>query len=339
MKIIFFLLTLFLFFKNANAQLTPDADSVKSLSEIIVKAYENNRRLIDLPASVIVVSKTELSRYNNISIVSALNSRPGVRMEERSPGSYRLNIRGSSLRSPFGVRNVKIYYNDIPYTDPGGNTYFNQLGFYDIQSMEILKGPGGSLYGAGTGGVVLVRNDANEYNPGASVNYTYGSFASNNINANFRFGNNALQNTINYQHQTSDGYRDNTKMRRDIFTWDASVKMNEKGKLQAHFLYGDLFYQTPGALTKTEYDANPKAARPAVGATPSAMQSQAAIYQKTFLAGFTYNQSITSNFKNTTTLYGAYTNLKNPTFRNYEIRNEPHFGGRAVFQYNRQFDQ
>jgi iron complex outermembrane receptor protein len=50
-------------------------------------------------------------------------------MEERSPGSYRLNIRGSSLRSPFGVRNVKIYYNNIPFTDPGGNTYLNSLAF------------------------------------------------------------------------------------------------------------------------------------------------------------------------------------------------------------------
>ena len=60
-------------------------------------------------------------------------------MDERSPGSYRLNIRGSSLRSPFGVRNVKIYYDGIPFTDPGGNTYLNQLGFYNIQSVEILK--------------------------------------------------------------------------------------------------------------------------------------------------------------------------------------------------------
>ena len=35
---------------------------------------------------------------------------PGVRMEERTPGSYRLSIRGSLLRSPFGIRNVKVYF-------------------------------------------------------------------------------------------------------------------------------------------------------------------------------------------------------------------------------------
>ena len=72
-------------------------------------------------------------------------------MEERSPASYRMNIRGSTLRSPFGVRNVKVYLDDIPFTDAGGNTYLNQLSYYNFNSIEVLKGPGGSLYGAGTG--------------------------------------------------------------------------------------------------------------------------------------------------------------------------------------------
>src|SRR5665647_967852 len=96
----------------------PDSypDSSQTLENVIIRAYENNRKLIDVPASISLVNKTDLNRYSNTSILSAMNASPGVRMDERSPGSYRLNIRGSSLRSPFGVRNVKIYYNDIPYT-------------------------------------------------------------------------------------------------------------------------------------------------------------------------------------------------------------------------------
>ena len=86
-----------------------------------------------------------LERFSPTSLVSAVNTTPGVRMEERSPGSYRFNIRGSSLRSPFGVRNVKVYFNDIPITDPGGHTYLNQLGYYNFNSIEIIKGPGNHL--------------------------------------------------------------------------------------------------------------------------------------------------------------------------------------------------
>ncbi len=311
-------------------------DSTQTLENIIIKAYENNRKLIDVPAAISLVNRTDLNRYNNTSLLPAMNANPGVRMEERSPGSYRLSIRGSSLRSPFGVRNIKVYYNGIPYTDPGGNTYLNQLGFYNIRSVEIIKGPGGSLYGSGTGGVLLIQNDAGKFNPGASLSYEVGSYHLNNLNANVRFGKENSHSTINYQHQTSDGYRDNTALRRDVVTWDAVLKQNEKSGLQAHFLYSDLYYQTPGALTKKEYDLNPKASRPAVGGLPSASQSQAAIYQKTFLAGFSYDQQIDEHWKNTTTIYGAYSQMRNPSFRNYGRTSEPHFGGRSIFQFSRQ---
>src|SRR3984885_13359869 len=95
----------------------------KLLQEVVVSAYEQNRRLADVSAAVGVITTAEWNRYSRMSIVPAINSIPGVRMEERSPGSYRLSFRGSTLRSPFGVRNVKVYLDGIPFTDPGGNTY------------------------------------------------------------------------------------------------------------------------------------------------------------------------------------------------------------------------
>ena len=144
-------------------------------------------------------------------------------MEERSPGSYRINIRGSSLRSPFGVRNVKIYWNDIPLTDPGGNTYFNQLAFNNFSSIEIFKGPAGSLYGAGTGGLILINN-FDRWQPGASVEYVTGSYNLQNIFASARFGSNENRNQITYAHNQSDGYRVQTKMHRDNFSWAITIK-------------------------------------------------------------------------------------------------------------------
>lgn len=329
---------LFPLFSTAAAQTLIQPDSSLMLQNIIVNAYENNRKLIDVPAAVSLVNKTDLNRFSNSSILSAMNNNPGVRMEERSPGSYRLSIRGSSLRSPFGVRNVKVYYDGIPYTDPGGNTYLNQLGFYNIQSVEIIKGPAGSIYGAGTGGVLLIRNDANQFHPGASVYYNIGSYNSNNLNTNLRFGTEGSHNTINYQHQTSNGYRDHTALRRDVFTWDAVKKTTDKSILQAHFLYADLYYQTPGALNKKEYDLNAKSARPAAGGFPSADQTKAAFYQKTFLAGFSYEQKFNESWKNTTSIYGAYTQTRNPSFRNYGRTTEPHFGGRTVFEFNKKLN-
>lgn len=317
---------------SAQEQVRSDTSDV--LEQVVVKGYEYNRKLIDVPAPIAVISKAQFNRFNNISLLPALNTVSGVRMEERSPGSYRLNIRGSSLRSPFGVRNVKVYYNNIPYTDPGGNTFFNQLGFHNINSMEIIKGPGSSIYGAGTGGVILLSSNENKFQKGASLDYTTGSFNTYSIHGNIKGGSEDLNHSINLQYQKSDGYRVQTNMDRKVISWDGRAKIGEKGVLKAHFLQGDLYYQTPGALTLAEYTANPKAARPAAGPNPGAVEAKAAIYQKLYIAGLNYSLIWNDRWQNNTTLYGAYSRVINPTIRNYERRTEPHFGSRTVIQYN-----
>ena len=319
---------------QVTAQTTDAADSSEVLETVLVRGYEQNRKLLDIPAPVSYINRAQLERFNNTGILPALNTTAGVRMEERSPGSYRLNIRGSSLRSPFGVRNVKVYWNNIPFTDAGGNTYLNQLSFYNVNSVEIIKGPASSLYGAGTGGAILVKSLPTVWKPGASVNYLAGSFGHQMINSSLQWGNDKAQHSIGYTHQNTDGYRVHSKMERDVFTYEAKVTANEKDQINVFFLYGDLYYQTPGGLTKAQYEANPKAARPAAGAFPGAVQAQAAIYQKTFLAGFSNQYQFNDRLQNTTSLYGAFSQIENPAIRNFEKRNEPHAGGRTVFSYH-----
>jgi iron complex outermembrane receptor protein len=233
-------------------------DSSKTLNEVTVKAYEQNRRLIDVAAPVSFTGQSHLNRFGNTSILPAVNMIPGVRMEERSPGSYRLNIRGSSLRSPFGVRDVKIYLNEIPLTDPGGNTYLNQLSFYNFNSIEIIKGPASSLYGAGTGGAMLIHTLPANWHSGVSLDYTIGSFNNNALNINVKTGNEDHQNSFNYSHQNSDGYRVQTKMRKDVFAWESLLKVSDRQSLHAYMLYSDFYYQTPGALTLAQYNIQNK---------------------------------------------------------------------------------
>ena len=320
-----------------------ESDSAKSLDEVTIKVFEQNRKLANSVAVVKIIEFNNGDRYNKTSLVNAFNTVAGVRMEERSPGSYRINIRGSSLRSPFGVRNVKVYWNDIPITDPGGNTYFNQFAYNNFSSIEIFKGPAGSLYGAGTGGLILVNN-FDRWQPGAGFEYITGSYNLQNIFTSARFGNKARlndavgqenKNQLTYAHNQTNGYRIQTNMRRDNFSWQSQLKLSDKQQLSASVLFNDMYYQTPGALTLAEFTANPKSARPAGGGFPSAVNAKAAIFQKNITAGFTNIYTINSLFKNSTTLYGAFAQIKNSAVRNYERRNEPGFGGRTIFSYNK----
>ncbi len=337
MKISFLLLTALFFFTSVFGQEIKDTIQSSNTYSVTVRAFEQNRLLVEVPAAINFISRNDLNRFNNNSIVPALNATAGVRMEERSPGSYRLNIRGSSLRSPFGVRNVKVYYNNIPFTDPGGNTYLNQLGFYNIQSVEVIKGPGSSIYGSGTGGVLLINNNAASRMQGVVLDQVIGSFGTRNTNVNINIGNDMRRTMVNYQHQQSDGYRQHAAMRRDVFSSESVFALSAKDKLTTSFFYGDLFYQTPGALTLAEYEKDPTMARPAVGFVPGAVMMQASISQKTFLAGANYQHQFNDRWSTATSLYGAFTRLDNPSIRNYGRSNEPHVGGRSVWTFNQTF--
>lgn len=331
-KIIPLLTLVYLLPVYSYAQQETTTDSSRLLSEVTVRAFGQYRKLSEAGVPVKVIDFNNGDLNNKTSLVNSFNTIAGVRMEERSPGSYRINIRGSSLRSPFGVRNVKVYWNDIPVTDPGGNTYFNQFAWNNFSSVEIFKGPASSLYGAGTGGLILINN-LDRWQPGVSLDYVTGSYNLQNVFASGRFGSGDNKNQFTYAHNQNDGYRDQSAMRRDNFSWLSQLKISEKQELSATVLFTDMKYQTPGALTLAEFNANPKAARPAAGGFPSAAGAKATIYQKNILAGFTNRYEISSSLQNATTLYGAFSQIKNPTIRNYERRNEPSYGGRTTFTW------
>lgn len=304
--------------------------SFQTSDTVTILAFEQLTRSGDSPVPVTRLS-TAIQRFSSgISLVQGLNTVAGVRMEERSPGSYRLNIRGSSLRSPFGVRNVKIYWNGIPVTDPGGNTYFNQFAWNNFSGLEIFRGPAGSMYGAGTGGLLLLHTDLDRSLSGFTLEYLTGSYGMHSINGLARFGKKKWQSRVSFAHQQTNGYRVQSRLRRDNFSWTSVIqKPNYEGTLS--FLFTDMYYGTPGGLTYSEFANNPKAARPASGGFPSAQEARASIRQQNGLAGFTNLFRLGSRFQNTTIVYGALALIRNPAIRNFEKRKEPSIGGRSVF--------
>src|SRR5258708_7609702 len=204
---------------NCFAQKKPDTlktDSAKHLTEITVKGYLTEQPVLSVPASVSVIGPAQLKMQPENSLVSALNTVPGVRMEERSPGSYRLSIRGSLLRSPFGVRDVKIYYDEIPMTDAGGNTYLNAIDVNSVQGIEILKGPDGSLFGANSGGVVLI-SPVNQYSDSSylSAALNRGSYGLFHENTGLQSKSENNQLNISQAFQSYGGYRQHSYMQRN----------------------------------------------------------------------------------------------------------------------------
>jgi iron complex outermembrane recepter protein len=309
------------------------ADSLIVLKELTIRSYEADRPLLEVPASVGLVLSSDLERFSNTSLVSAINNLPGIRMEERSPGSYRFSIRGSSLRSPFGVRNVKVYWNELPVTDAGGNTYLNQFDANSINQIEIIKGPGSSLYGAGTGGVLLLKSPNPENESSLTGSWLGGSYGLRNYQLALNSGTASTGHYVGYQHQQADGYREQTRMVRDQLNSTFRFSLSDKEQLETAIFYTDLYYQTPGGLTQAEYDADPRQARPATATQPGATSQNAGVSLKSFYTGVSHQYHFLKNFTNRTGVYGNFVQFENPSIRNYERRTEQNLGARTVTDY------
>ncbi len=300
----------------------------------MVRGYATNRRLLETPASIGLLTRRDLNqRFGTPTLVPALNTLPGVRADERSPGSYRLAIRGSAIRSPFGVRNVKTYWNELPLTDAGGNTPLNALDVRALGRIEVIKGPSGSLYGAGTGGTILFSGlsvPANQTN--VEVSGLGGSFGLRGNGVAVQTGKNNSAIAINYNHLQSDGYRDHSALVRDNISLIGSFGVSDKRTISVLGLYSDLHYQTPGGLTEAQFQANPRASRPATRTLPGSAEQQAGIYQKLGYLGLSHEYRWNDRIQNTTVLYGSTTDFANPFITNYEKRADQGIGGRTVTQ-------
>ena len=333
MKFHFFLILIFLTVgASLTAQQISKEDTVRLLNEVVVKAYASDRPLLEVPAAIGVVRDFELNRFNNTSILPAVNMVAGVRMEERSPGSYRFSIRGSSLRSPFGVRNVKFYWNGLPLTDGGGNTYLNLIDFNSVGNVEIIKGPGASLYGAGTGGVVLLQS------PKSARDLNYSALAGSYGLFRIQGGGSVLstkkiQMDTRLGFQQSDGYRQQTKMNRLIAQIDLRGSISTRSFLSATVFSTQLYYETPGGLTQAQYDNDPRQARPSTTTSPGAVDQKAAVNNKTTYAGVSFEHEWNEKWSTRVGLFGSVTGFKNPTIRNFEKRDEQNWGGRTDTYY------
>lgn len=324
-----FLLTIFINTSFAQSKV----DSVQKVSEILIRAYLSEQPILKVPSSVSLISNKQLRDQPGISMLPALNAVPGIRMEERSPGSYRLSIRGSSLRSPFGVRNVKIYLDEFPLTDAGGNTYLNLIDVNSMHNIEVLKGPDGSLFGANSGGVVLINPvDKKSNESWASAGITGGSYGlfQEKVAVQKKFKNQFLN--INHSYQRSDGYREHSAMNRQFTQAMYRMNYSKENQLRVLAFYSNLEYKTPGGLTLAQFTANPRSARPSTAFAAGSVAQKARIENNTLFAGIVNDAKIVGNLRHVMAVYGSSTDFLNPFITTYEIRKENTAGIRTYLE-------
>lgn len=304
------------------------------LPEATVIGYGQRLPLRRTAAAVGVVDVERIGRFSEASLAQAVNTLPGVRLEERATASYRLSVRGSTLRSPFGVRNVKVYYHDIPFTEASGSTPLNLLDASQLGRIEVIKGPAGSTYGAGTGGAVLLSNKRPR--PGqdqVQLGFGVGSFGLRRYQATAETATNQGYIRAQYTRQELSGYRRQSALRRDALALDGELAASANGTLALHLLYTDLRYQLPGGLTRAQFEQDPRQARPGTATAPGTVAQRTYYASRSLLLGATHEYRFSERLSTKTTVYGTGSAIRTPYLVDFERNTQVGTGARTRFDY------
>jgi iron complex outermembrane receptor protein len=137
---------------TANNQQTQNAAAEASDQQIVVTARRRNELLLNVPVAVTAYSGEQLDRQGALDITDVADTTPNVTLEVSRGTNSTLTpfIRGIGQQDPVAgfEQGVGLYLDDVYLNRPQAAV----LDIYDVERIEVLRGPQGTLYGRNTVG-------------------------------------------------------------------------------------------------------------------------------------------------------------------------------------------
>ncbi|MGK6355324.1 TonB-dependent receptor [Sphingomonas sp. DT-207] len=185
-----------------------DGQQAQASEDVVVTARRREERVQEVPIAVSVIDGEQLAESGAFNTNRLQQLQPSLQFYSSNPRNSAINIRG--LGAPFGLTNDGIeqgvgFYVDGVYIGRVGASTFD---FVDVERVEVLRGPQGTLYGKNTtAGAVNITTRAPSFTPEASVEVSLGNYeflqAKSSVSA-------PLGETVAFRLSTSGTTRDGT---------------------------------------------------------------------------------------------------------------------------------
>lgn len=151
-----------------------DADQ---LQEIVVVARRRKELLQDVPIPISVIGGPQIEQAGAFNVNRVKELVPSLQLYTSNPRNTGINIRG--IGSPFGLTNdgldpgVGFYVDGVYYARPAAAT----LDFIDVENIEVLRGPQGTLFGKNTAaGAINITTRKASFTPGLALESSFGNY-------------------------------------------------------------------------------------------------------------------------------------------------------------------
>ncbi len=229
------------------------------LSEVMISALRTPMNISTVPYGVSI----QQARVNTqgLSLAENISGLPGgLEVDARYNFAVgdRITNRGFGARTQFGVRGVRIVEDGVPVTFADGQSNLEMIDLQDISYVELLKGPGSSLYGNASGGVLFLHSfPVNPDIAFSSVSSTIGSNGLIRWNGSIggRLGDiHVIGNMTNFQYT---GFRDHASATyyRGYLKLTSALSLSDDLQILAGYVHFSAL--NPGALTFQESIQNP----------------------------------------------------------------------------------
>ena len=143
---------------DAGAPAAAQADTALLLDTVVVTANKRVENIREVGASITVVGERQLENIGASSLTDYAALVPGMQVQSNgNPGQTSISLRGIAAMSPSAT--VATYIDEVPLGSSGiyqaANAFMLDLLPYDISQVEVMRGPQGTLYGAGAIGGLL----------------------------------------------------------------------------------------------------------------------------------------------------------------------------------------
>lgn len=156
------------------------------LNTDITVAGKKAQKINEAPAIVSVITDEDIYHMGASSLYEVLSTIPGINVTETYFGYTAVNIRGS-LQTHYNNKSLLLLNNHPIFDSILGSYYLEQIPLTMIKRIEIIRGPGSTLYGtnAFTGVIKIITKEGKDLD-GGEVRLTAGSFKT--INSSFVYG-------------------------------------------------------------------------------------------------------------------------------------------------------
>lgn len=240
--------------------------SQPELEEIIVTATRLPTTPRTLPFAYTRVGRQEIqAARQQLGLDEALAGVPGLFFQNRHnfAQDLRIAIRGFGARADFGIRGIRLIADDIPLTLPDGQGSVDALDLGSAESIEVIRGPFSAVYGAASGGVILIRSETGPPEPFLSARLNLGShdYAQGQFKAGGQNG--AFNYMANLSHTTLDGYRAHAGTKNTLLNANMRYQIDDATRLTVIVNAVDSPQaDDPGGLTAAEVAADRRQAAP-----------------------------------------------------------------------------